>query len=175
MLSNHLILCCPLLLLPSFFPIMRVFSDVSALCIMWPKYWSFSFSVNPSNDYSGLISFRFDCFDLLAVQGILKNLLQHLNSKASFFSTQPSLWSNSQRPSMTTGDTIASIIWTFVSKLMSLLFNTLSGFVSFPSKEQASFNFMATVTIHTYLCSCVYMYTPIHSSSLHLKINWLHP
>ena len=72
MLSNHLILCCPLLLLPLFFPIMRVFSDVLALCIMWPKYWSFSFSVNPSNDYSGLISFRFDCFDLLAVQGILK-------------------------------------------------------------------------------------------------------
>ena len=95
--------------------------------------------------------------------------------KHQFFSTQPSLWSNSQHPSMTTGDTIASIIWTFVSKLMSLLFNTLSRFVSFPSKEQTSFNFMATVTIHTYLCSCVYMYTPIHSSSLHLKINWLHP
>ena len=89
MLSNHLILCCPFLLLPSFFPIMRVFSNESALCIMQPKYWSFSFSINPSSDYSGLISIRIDCFDLLAVQGTLKSLLQHLNSKASILQHSP--------------------------------------------------------------------------------------
>ena len=129
MLSNHLILCCPFLLLPSFFPIMRVFSNKSALCIMLPKYWSFSFSINPSNDYSGLISFRIDCFDLLAVQGTLKSHLQHLNSKASILEHSTFFMVQLSHPYMTTGKTIPLTIWTFVSKVMSLLFNTLSRFV----------------------------------------------
>ena len=95
MLSNYLILCCPLLLLPLTFPSTRVFSNESTLCIMWPKYWSFSFSISPSNEYSELISFRIDCFDL-AVQGTLKSFLQHHSSKASFIGAQLSLWSNSR-------------------------------------------------------------------------------
>ena len=93
--SNHLILCHPLLLLPSIFPSIRVFSDELVLCIRWPKYWSFSFNVSPSNEYSGLISFRIDWFDLLAVQGTLKSLLQHHSSEHQFFVAQLSLWSNS--------------------------------------------------------------------------------
>ena len=94
MLSNHLILCRPLLLLPSIFPSIRVFSSESALCIKWPKYWSFGVSISPSNEYSGLISFRIDWFDLLAVQGTFKSLLQTTGQKHQFFSAQPSLWSN---------------------------------------------------------------------------------
>ena len=93
--SNHLILCCPLLLLPSIFPSIRIFSNESVLCIRQPKHWSFSFSISPSNEYSGLISFRMDWLDLLAVQGTLKSLLQHHSQKYQFFSAQPSLWSNS--------------------------------------------------------------------------------
>ena len=93
--SNHLILCLPFLLLPSIFPSIRVFSDESLLRIRWPNFWSFSFSISPSNEYSGLISFRMDCLDLLAVQGTLKSLLQHHSSKASIFGAQSSLWSNS--------------------------------------------------------------------------------
>ena len=93
--SNHLILCCPLFLLPSIFPSIRVFSNESVLCIRWPKYWSFSFSISPSNEYSGLIFFRMDWWDLLAVQGTLKSLLQHHGSKASIFGAELSLWSNS--------------------------------------------------------------------------------
>ena len=96
MASNHLILCHPLLLLPLIFPSIRVFSNESALRIRWPKYWSFSFSISPSNEYSGLISFRIDWFNVLAVQGTLKSLFQHHSSKASIFVAQPSLWSNSQ-------------------------------------------------------------------------------
>ena len=92
--SNHLIPCHLFLLLPSIFPSIRVFSNESVLCIRWPKYWSFSFSINPSTEYSGLISFRSEWFDLLAVQGILKSLLQHNSSKHQFFGTQPSLWSS---------------------------------------------------------------------------------
>ena len=119
--SNHLILCHPLLLLPSIFPSLRAFSNESVLRIRWPKYWSFSFSISPSNEYSGLISFRMDRLDLLAVQGTLKNLLQHHSSKASaFFTVQLS------HPYMTTGKTVALTRWTFVSKVMSLLFNMLS-------------------------------------------------
>ena len=93
--SNHLILCCPLLLMPSISPSIRGFSNESALHIRWPKYWSFSFSISPSNEYSGLISFRIDWFDLLVIQGTLKSLLQHHSSRHQLFGTQPSLWSNS--------------------------------------------------------------------------------
>ena len=127
--SNHLILHHPLLLLPSVFPSLRVFSKESVLCIRWPKYWSFSFSISPSNEYSGLTSFRIDWLDLLAVQGPLKSLLQHHSSKAS------TLWHSAyfvvqhSHLYMTTGKTIALTRWTFVSKVMSLLFNTLSRFV----------------------------------------------
>ena len=124
--SHHLILCCPLLLLPSIFPSIRVFSNESVLHIRWPNYWNFSFSSSPPNKYSGLISFRIDWFDLLAVQGILKSLLQHHNSKASvlwhpdFFMVQLS------HPYMTTRKNIALTRWIFVSKVTSLLFNMLS-------------------------------------------------
>ena len=124
--SNHLILYRSLLLLPSIFPSFRVFSIESVLHIRWPKYWSFSFSISPSNESSGLISFRIDWLDLLAVQGTLKSLIQHCSSKASilwgsvFFLLQPS------HPYMTTGKTIALTRWTFVGKVMSLLFNMLS-------------------------------------------------
>ena len=123
--SNHLILCCPLLLLPSIFLSIRVFSNESVLPIRWPKYWSFSFNISPSNEYSGLISFRMDWLHLLAVQGPFKSLLQYHSSKASilrhsaFFIVQPS------HPYMTAGKTIALTKWTFVGRAMSLLFNML--------------------------------------------------
>ena len=129
MASSHLILCRPLLLLPSIFPSIRVFSNESALCIRWPKYWSFSFSISPSSEYSGLISFRIDSLDLLAVQGTLRSFLQHRSSKASnvlcsaFFIVQLSY------PYMTTGKTIALTRRTFVGKVMSLLFNMVSSLV----------------------------------------------
>ena len=127
--SNHLILCCPLLLLPSIFPSSRVFSNESLLCIRWPKYWSFSFSTSPSNEYSGLISFRIDRFDLLAVQGTLKNLLQNHNSKASILQCSAFFVVQLSHPHMTPRKTIALIRWTLVSKVMSLLFNILCRFV----------------------------------------------
>ena len=126
--SNHLILCHPLLLLPSIFPSIRVFPSESALHIRWPKYWSFSFSFSfsPSNEYSGLIFFRMDWFDLLAVQGTLKSLLQQHSSKASILRCSDCFVVQLSHPYMTTGKTIALTRWTFVGKLMSLLFNTLS-------------------------------------------------
>ena len=125
MSSNHLFLCHPLLLLPSIFPSIRVFSNESTLRIRWPKYWSFSFSISPSNEHPGLISFGMDTLDLLVIQGTLKSLLQYHSSKASilhsaFFIVQHS------HPYMTTGETIVLIRWTFVDKAMSLLFNMLS-------------------------------------------------
>ena len=125
--SNHLILCHPLLLLPSIFPSIRVFSNESALHIRWPKYWSFSFNISRSNEHSGLISFGMDWLDLLAVQGTLKSLFQHHSSKASV------LWSSAfftvqlSHPYMATEKTIALTRWTFVGKVMSLLFSMLSG------------------------------------------------
>ena len=127
--SNHLILCHPLLLLPSVFPSIRVFSNESALCIRWPKYWSFSFSISPSSEYSGLISFRMDWLDLLAVQGTLKSLLHHHSSKASIL--QPSAFFIVQVSHLytTTGKTIALTRWTFVAEVISLLFNMLSRLV----------------------------------------------
>ena len=140
--SNNLILCH--LLLPSIFPRIRVFSNELALCIRSPKYWSFSFSISLSNEYSGLISFRIDWFDLFSVQGTLKSLLQHHSSKASILQHSTFLVQLSN-PYMTTGKIIALIIRTFVSKVMSLLFNTLSRFVLTSSKEQESFNFMASM------------------------------
>ena len=130
MLSNYLILCCPLLLLPSIFPNIRVFSYASVLCISWPKYWHFSFSISPSSDYSGLISFRMDWFDLLAVQGTLKSLLQHHCSKASILQCSALFMVQLSHPCMTTGRTIALITWTFFNKVMSLLFNMLSRLVT---------------------------------------------
>ena len=122
---GDLILCCPFLLLPSIFPIMRVFSSESALSIRWPKYWSFSFSISPSNQYSGLIAFRIDWFDLLAVQETLKSLLQHHSLKASILWCSAFFRVQLSHPCLTTGKTIVLTIQTFVSKVMSLLFNTL--------------------------------------------------
>ena len=127
--SNHLILCHPLLLLPSIFPSIRVFSNESVLHIRWPKYWSLSFSISPSNEYSGLISFRIDWFDLLAVQGTLKSLFQHHSSKASILRHSAFFIVQLSHPYMTTGKSIALTRWIFVGKVMSLLFNMLSRLV----------------------------------------------
>ena len=160
--SNNLILCCPLLLLPSIFPSIRVFSDESVLRIRWPEYWSFSFSISPSNEYSELISFRIDWFDLLAVQGTLKSLLQHHISKililphSAFFIVQLS------HPYMTTGRNTALTKQTFVGKVMSLLFNMLSRLViTFLPRS------MAAVTIcsdfgapKNKVCHCFPIYFP---------------
>ena len=127
--SNHLILCRPLLLLPSIFPSIRVFSNESALRIRWPKYWSFSFNISPSNEHPRLISFRMDWLDLLAVQGTLKSLLQHHSSKASVLRRSAFFIVQLSHPYMTTGKTVALTRRTFVSKAMSLLFNMLFRFV----------------------------------------------
>ena len=127
--SNHLILCCLLLLLPSIFPSIRVFSDESALCIRWPNYWSFSFSISPSNEHTGLISFRMHWLDLLAVQGPLKSLLQHHSSKTSLLWRSAFFIVQCSHPYMTTGKTIALTRRTFVDKVLSLLLNTLSRLV----------------------------------------------
>ena len=127
--SNHLILCRPLLLPPSIFPSIRVFSNESALCIRWPKSWSFSFNISPSNEHSGLISFRMDWLDLLAVQGTLKSLFQHHSSKASILRHSAFMIVQLSHPYMTTQKTIALTRWSFVGKVMSLLFNMLSRLV----------------------------------------------
>ena len=127
--SNHLIPCCPLLLLPLIFPSIRVFSNESALRIRWAKYWRFSFSISSSSEYSGLISFRMDWLDLLAVQGTLKSLLQHHSSKASVLQHSAFFIVQLSHPYMTTGKTIALTRWTFVGKVMSLLFNILFSLV----------------------------------------------
>ena len=126
--SNHRILCCPLLLLPSIFPSIRIFSNESALGIRWPKYWNFSFNISPSSEHSGLISFRMDWLDLLAVQGTLKSLLQQEISKASILWCSASFIVQLSHPYTTTGKTIALTRQTFVGKVMSLLFNMLSRF-----------------------------------------------
>ena len=127
--SNHPILCRPLLLPPSIFPSIRVFSNESVLHIRWPKDWSFSFSISPSNEYSRLISFRMDWLDLLAVQGTLKSLLQHHSSKASILLRSAFFIVQLSCPYMTTGKSISLTRWTFVDKVMSLLFNMLSHLV----------------------------------------------
>ena len=127
--SNHLILCRPLLLLPSIFPSIRVFSNESALCMRWPKYWSFSFNICPSGEHPGRISFRMNWLDLLAVQGTLKSLHQHHISKASILRRSAFFTVQLSHPYMTTGKTIALTRWTFVGKVMSLFFNVLSRLV----------------------------------------------
>ena len=129
--SNHLILCRPLLLLPSIFPSIRVFSNESALHIRWPKYWSFSFNVSPSNEHPGLIFFRMDWLDLLAVQGTLKSILQHHSLKESILQRSAFFTVQLSHPYVTTGKTIALTRWTFVGKVMSLLFNMFSRLLSF--------------------------------------------
>ena len=140
---NHLILCRPLLLLPSIFPSFRVFPNELVLSIRWPKYWTFSFSISPSNEYSGLISTRTDWCDLLAVQGTLKSLLQHHSSKASTLQWSAFFMVELSQPYMTTGKTLRI----FVSNVLSLLYNMLFFLISFSSKEQGPFNFMAVVTV----------------------------
>uniref|UniRef100_A0AC11DAT6 Uncharacterized protein n=1 Tax=Ovis aries TaxID=9940 RepID=A0AC11DAT6_SHEEP len=127
--SSHLILCCPLLLLPPIPPSIRVFSSESALRMRWPKYWSFSFNISPSNEHPGLISFRMDWLDLLAVQGTVKHLLQHHSSKASILRHSAFFTVQLSHPYMTTGKTIALTRWTFVGNVTSLLFNMLSRLV----------------------------------------------
>ena len=137
--SSHLILYRPLLLLPSIFPRIRVFSNESTLHMRWPKYWSFSFSISPSNEQLGLMSFRMDWLDLLAVQGTLKSLLQHHNSKASILWCSTFFMVQLSHLYVNTGKNIIMTIWTFVSKVMSLLFNMLSRFgITFSSMEQFS-------------------------------------
>ena len=145
--SNYLILCCPLLFLLSIFPRIRIFSNESILHLKWPL-WSFSFSINPSSEYSGLISLRMNWLDLLAVQGTLSSLLQHHSSKTSILRHSAFFRVELSHTHMTTGKVIALTRQTFVGKVMSLLFNTLSRFViAFFSKEQVSINFMAALTI----------------------------
>ena len=129
MQSSHLILCLPLLLLPPILPSIRVFSNESTLCMSWPKYWSFTFNISPSSEHPGLISFRIDRLDLLAVQGTLKSLLQHHSSKASIFRCLAFFTVQLSHPYMTTGKTIALTRWTFIGKVMSLLLNMLSRLV----------------------------------------------
>ena len=151
MLFNYLMLChCPLLHLPSIFPSITVLCNELALCIRWSNYWSFSFSISPSNEYSGLISFRIDWFDFLAVQKTLKSLLQQHNLKVSILQCSVFFMVQLSDLYMTSGKTIALTLWTFVSKMMSLLFNTLPIFVTvFLLRNQNFLNFMAAVTVHS--------------------------
>ena len=147
--SSHLILCHPLLLLPPSPPSIRVFSNESTLRMRWPKYWSFSFSIIPSNEYLGLISFRMDWLDLLAVQGTLKSLLQHHSSKASLLRCSAFFTVQLSHPYMTTGKTIALTRWTFVGKVMSLLLNMLSRLVItfLPRSKRLLISWLQSVTI----------------------------
>ena len=142
--SSHLILCHPLLLLPPVPPSIRVFSNESALCMRWPKYWSFSFYISPSSEHSGLISFRMDWLGLLAVQGTLKSLLQHHSSKASILLCSAFFIVQLSHPYMTTGKSIALTRRTFVDQVMSLLFNMLSMLIiTFLPRSKPSFNFIS--------------------------------
>ena len=166
MLSHHLILCCPLLFLSSIFPSVGVFSSELALHVRWPKYYSFSFSISTSNEYSELVSFRSDWLDLLAVQISLKSLLQHNNSKASILWCSAFFMVQLLHPYMTTGKPIALTIWNFVGKMMSLLFNTLSRFVIafFPSCKHLLMS--STVLVcsdfeaqENKICHCFYFFS----------------
>ena len=147
MSSNHLILCHPLLLLPSTLPSIKVFSNESALCIRWPNYWSFSLHISPTNEYSGLISFRMDWFNFLAVQGTLKSLLQHHSSKASILRWSAFFIVQLSQSYMTTGETKALTRRTFVGKVMSVLFNMLFRLVITFLPRSKHLNFMAALTI----------------------------
>ena len=167
--SNHLILCRPLLLPPSIFSSIRVFSTESVLPITWPRHWSFSFSISPSNEYSGLISFRMDWLDLLAVQGTLKSLLQHHSSKASVLRCSPFFMVQLSHPYMTTGKTIALTRQTFVGKVMSLLFNILSRLVItfLPRSKRLLISWLQLpsavileppkLVSHCFHCFCIYL------------------
>ena len=169
MLFNHLILCRPVRLLHSIFPSIRVFSNASALHIRWSKYWSFSISTSPSNEYSGLISFSIDEFDLLAVQGTLKSLLQHHSSRASILRHSAFFMVQLSQPYMTTGKTIALSRETFVTKVRSLLFNKLSRFVIafFPRRKSLLISWLkspSAVVLHpkkinsvSFLCFSIYL------------------
>ena len=145
--SRHLILCCPLLLLPPIPPCIRVFSNESTLRMRWPKYWSFSFSISPSNEHPGMISFRMDWLGLLAVQRILKSLHQHHSSKTLIFQHSAFFTVQLSHPYMTTGKTIALNRWTFVGKVISLLFNMLSRLVITPLPRSKHLLIMAEITI----------------------------
>ena len=147
--SNHLILCHPLLLLPSIFPNIRVFSNESVLRIGWPKYWSFSFNISPSSEYSALISFRMDWLDLLAVQGTLRSLFQHHSSKASILRCSAFFIVQLSHPYMTAGKTIALTRWTFVSEVMSLLFSILSTLVMAFLPRSKRLLYMLYINIYT--------------------------
>ena len=167
--SHHLILCCPLLLPRSIFPSIRVFSNESVLHIRWPKYWSFSFSISPSNEHPGLISFRMDWLDLLAVQGTLKSFLQHHSSETSILWHSAFFIVHLSHPYMTTGKTIALTRWTFVGKVMCLLFNMLSRLVitSLPRSKRLFISWLqspsaVTGTQVNKVCHC------IHSFSINL-------
>ena len=155
--SNHLILCCSLILLPSIFSSIRVFSNESVICIKWPKYWSFSFSISPTNEYSGLTHFRNDWFDLLAVQGTLKSLFQHHSSKALIIQHSACFIVQLSHPYMTTGKTIVLTRWTFFGKVMSLLLNMLSRLVIafLPRSKDICFDstFSQTSLFNTLSCS----------------------
>ena len=171
MLSNHLLLCCPLPLLPSIFPSMRVSSNESAFCIRWPKYWSFSFSISPFNEHPRLILFRKDWLDLLVVQGTLKSLLQHHSSKASILWCSAFFRVQLSHPYMTTGKTMALTRQTFVGKVMSLLFNMLSRLVKTFFPRSKCLNFMVAVTIcndfgapkSSFLFSFAFHFSSFHS------------
>ena len=177
MLFSHLIIY-PLLFLPSVFPSIRVFSSESALHIRWPKYWSFSFSIGPSNEYSGLISSKIDWLDLLAVQGTLKSLLQHHSSKASILWHSAFFMVQLSHLYMTTGKTIALIIWTFVDKEVSLLLNTLSRFVIAFLPRSKCLNFMTAVTIcgdfraqESKICHCTFRCNQISGTIFKVENN----
>ena len=157
--SNHLILCRPILLLPSIFPSIRVFSNESALCIRWPKDWSFSFSTSPSNEHPGLISFRMGWLDLLAVHGTLKSLLQHHSSKASILQHSAFFTVQLSHPYMTTGKTITLTRWTFVGKVMSLLLNMLSRLVItfLPRRKCLLISWLQSPSIFSLWLDCLFV------------------
>ena len=171
MLAYHLILCCPLLLLPSIFPSIRVFSNELALPIRWSNYWSFSFSNSPSNEYSGLISFMIDWLDLLSVQGTLKSLHQHHSPEASILWRSALFLVQLSHPYMTTGKTIALTVRTFVSKVMSLLFNTLSRFVvAFLLRSKR----LLILWLQSWLDYCINEILPKHSSKFQFHSHHFH-
>ena len=153
--SSHLILCRPLLLLPAVPPSIRAFSNESPVRMRWPKYWSFSFSISPSNEHPGLISFRMDWLDLLAVQGTLKSLLQYHSSKASVFRRSAFFTVQLSHPYMTTGKTIALTRWTFVGKVMSLLFNILSRLVIVEYKIQLESGLACIILAYINIILCI--------------------